>query len=111
MPVVTPSRASIETVNAVPNGVVVLVGHHGGSPSSSQPLRRQAQADQAAAVRGHEVDGLGRHELGGDGEVALVLAVLVVDHDHELAARMSSIASGIPEKTRRSDPAVTMDVS
>src|SRR3954451_18924781 len=32
-----------------------------------------------------EVDRLGRDELGGDGEVTLVLAVLVIEDQHELA--------------------------
>ena len=48
-------------------------------------LLRQAEADEAAAVRGHEVDRLGRGELRGDRQVALVLAVGRVDDDHELA--------------------------
>jgi hypothetical protein len=42
---------------------------------------RQRQADQAARMRDHEVD-VGRlHQLGGHDQVALVLAVLVVDDD------------------------------
>ena len=48
-------------------------------------LLGERQADEAAAVRGHEVDGLGRHELRRHHEVALVLAVLVVDEDDHLA--------------------------
>jgi hypothetical protein len=36
-------------------------------------------------VRRHEVDRLRGRELGGDDEVALVLAVRIVDDDHELA--------------------------
>ena len=48
-------------------------------------LRREAEADQPAAVRGHEVDRLRRDELRGDREVALVLAVVVVDDDDEAA--------------------------
>ena len=36
-------------------------------------------------MRGHEVDRLGRRELGGDDEIALVLAIGIVDDDHELA--------------------------
>src|SRR5262249_27399015 len=43
------------------------------------------EADQAARVRRHEVDVLGRDELGREHEVALVLAILVVDQDHHLA--------------------------
>ncbi len=48
-------------------------------------LRRERQADQAAPVHGHEVDRLGRDELGGQGQIALVFAVFVVDH-HQHAA-------------------------
>src|SRR5437867_3129373 len=43
------------------------------------------EADQAAPVLGHEVDRLGRDLLRCDAEIALVLAVGVVDQDHELA--------------------------
>ena len=49
-------------------------------------LARQRQADQAAAEARHEVDGLGRDMVGGDDQVALVLAVLVVDEDDHAAA-------------------------
>ena len=51
------------------------------------PLAGEAEADQAASVRRHEVDRLGRRELRGDREVALVLAVGGVDDDDELALR------------------------
>ena len=51
-----------------------------------EPLAGHRQADQAAAVRRHEVDRLGRHLLGGDRQVAFVLAILVVDDDDHLAA-------------------------
>ena len=45
--------------------------------------RRHGQADDAAAIAHHEIDGLRRGILGGDDQVAFVLAVLVVDqHDH-----------------------------
>jgi len=42
-------------------------------------------ADEAAAVLGHEVDGVGSDFLGGHGEVAFVLAVLVVNEDDHAA--------------------------
>ena len=51
-----------------------------------EPLAGHRQADQAAAVLGHEVDRLGRHLLGGHRQVAFVLAILVVDDDDHLAA-------------------------
>ena len=84
MPVVTLPRASIETVKAVPNGEV-LRAHHQRQVELVAALLGQRQADQAAAVAGHEVDRLGGHLLGRDRQVALVLAVLVVDHDHHPA--------------------------
>ena len=50
-------------------------------------LAGEREADQAAPVRGHEVDRVGRDELGRHREVALVLAVLrVADHDHPALA-------------------------
>ncbi len=59
---------------------VQLVALHGG-------------ADQAAALAHHEGDDLGGDLLGGDDEVALVLAVLVVDDDHRPAGR--DVADGL----------------
>ena len=50
-----------------------------------EPLRRHRQADQAAAVRHHEVDDVRRDLLGRNREVAFVLPILVVDDDHEAA--------------------------
>ena len=41
----------------------------------------QRSADQPAPVGRHEIDDFGRDLFAGDDEVALVLAVLVVDHD------------------------------
>ena len=52
-----------------------------------EALLGHGEADQAASVLGHEVDGFGRDLLGGEGEVAFVLAVFVVDdHDHAAGA-------------------------
>jgi hypothetical protein len=43
----------------------------------------EREADQAAGVLGHEVDGFGRDVLGGDDDVAFVFAVFLVNqHDH-----------------------------
>ena len=74
MPVVTPSRASIETVKAVPSGVS-LRSAIWRRPSSSQRSSVRQRQIRPRAVRGHEVDRLGRRELGRDRQVALVLAV------------------------------------
>src|SRR6266536_1984506 len=52
-------------------------------------LLGEGQADQAAAVLGHEVDGVGRDFFGGHCEVALVFAVLVVNqYDHAALANL-----------------------
>ena len=75
-----PWRASIETVNAVPSGARfsrTIIGR----PELVALLLGEREADEPAAVRGHEVDVLGRDALGGDAEVALVLAILVVHED------------------------------
>ena len=84
MPVVTPSRASIETVNAVSNGRLVL-GRHQVEAQLIAALGREREADQPAPLARHEVDRVGRRELGRDRQVALVLAVLVVADDHHPA--------------------------
>src|SRR5262252_5593709 len=67
---------------AVAAGVVV---HHRLDLELVEPGGEDGRADQAARVAGHERDLLGRDQLGSDAEVALVLAVLVVDDDDEPA--------------------------
>ena len=63
---------------------LVVVGHR-PELELVAALGRQAEADEAAAVGRHEGDRLRRDELGGDREIALVLAVGVVDDDDEAA--------------------------
>ena len=60
-------------------------GRHQRQPQSAATLFRQRQTDQAPRMAGHEVDGLGRDEVGRDQQVAFVLAVLVIDQDDHLA--------------------------
>ena len=84
MPVVTPSAASIETVKAVPM-LGAVARHHRRQLQALAALARERQADQAAAVARHEVDGLGRDVVGGEHEVAFVLAVFLVDQDDHAA--------------------------
>ena len=48
-------------------------------------LAGEREADHAAGALDHEVDQLGRHELRRADQVALVLAILVVGDDDELA--------------------------
>ena len=59
----------------------LVLARHVLEAQLGRPLARQRQADQAAAVLGHEVDGVGRGHLRRDHEIALVLAVLGVDQD------------------------------
>jgi hypothetical protein len=85
MPVVTPA-ASLDrhAERGAEARVVLLVAHHQRDAQLVQPLARHRQADQAAPVARHEVDRLRSHLLRGDREIALVLAVLVVDDDDHL---------------------------
>ena len=88
MPVVTPSRASTDTVKAVCRRASLWLVI-GGRSSSPQRCGGEREADEAAALLGHEVDLLGGGELGRHREVALVLAVLVVaDDDHPALAQV-----------------------
>src|SRR4051812_43271234 len=66
----------------VQGGVVV---DHQFQPELVAAVFKQGNADQAAAMLAHEVDHFGGHVAGGSDEVALVLTVFVVHHDHELA--------------------------
>ena len=69
------------------------------------PLGGHRQADEAARVAGHEVDVVGLDVLGGDDEVALVLAALVVDEDHHPA-----VPELFDEHLRRMEPGVCAHV-
>ena len=64
-----------------------VVRHHQRQLELVEPLAFERQADHAAGVADHERDRLGRHLLRRHDEVALVLTVGVVDHDHQLTAR------------------------
>ena len=86
IPVVTPSRASTETVKAVCSGASFLAAIR-LRPSSSQRSPVSVRQIRPAPLLGHEVDRLRGRELGRHRQVALVLAVLVVaDDDHPPAA-------------------------
>ena len=62
-------------------------------------LRGERETDEPAAVRGHEIDNLGGDFFGGDGEIAFILAVLVIHHDDDATERrISSTASGTEMK-------------
>ena len=87
MPVVVPSFASTDTVNAVRCcSLFSGPGDHQRQLQLVEPRTLERQADDAARVADHERHLLRRHLLGRDDEVAFVLAILVVDDDDELAA-------------------------
>ena len=86
--VVMPSFASIETVKAV-SLRLRLVRVIGSRPSWSARSLVRARQMRPAAVAGHEIDRIGRRHLRGDDEVALILAIFVVDEDeHAPVARL-----------------------
>ena len=62
-----------------------VLAHHHGQPELLALVLGERQADEPAPVRGHEVDVLGGDALGGDAEIALVLAILVVHQDDHAA--------------------------
>ena len=71
---------------------------HGEEAQVVGALLGEGEADEAAAVAGHEVDGFGGDVLGGQSEVALVFAVLVVDHDdHAAGANLVQGAGDVGE--------------
>jgi hypothetical protein len=67
---------------------------HGRQAQVVGALLGEREADEAATVPGHKVDGLGGDVLGGQGEIALVLAVLVVDHNDHAAGEDFGYGAG-----------------
>ena len=68
----------------------MLVLVHGVHRQQAQPVADVAgerYAQVTGGVADHERDELGRRLLGGEDQVALVLAVLVVDDDYGLTRR------------------------
>jgi hypothetical protein len=61
--------------------VIFGLAHHEWQAKLAAALLREREADEAAAVPGHEVDVLGPRAGRRHQEIALVLALLVVHHD------------------------------
>ena len=76
-----------------------VVGDHQREPQLVEPVAFDRHADHAAGVADHERHRLGRHLLRRHDEVALVLAIGVVDDDHDLAARDSG--DGVLDRRER----------
>ena len=79
-----------------------VVRHHERQLELVEALRHEGHADEPRGVLQEERDLLRRGELGGHHEIALVLAVLVVDDDHHLAA--SDRRDGILDRGLRHPP-------
>jgi len=65
----------------------VVLRDHGREMQTPRVLQRQRRADDAAAMADDEGHFLGGAERGRDDQIAFVLAVVVVRHDDDFAAR------------------------
>ena len=83
-------------------GVGVAVRHQ-GKLQGVRPFRREGDAHEAATVADHEVDQLRRRLLRGAHQVALVLPVLVVGDDDQLAR--GYVANGVGNGVERHEEA------
>ena len=75
----------------------VLLGH-GEETQIIGALLGKRETDESAAVAGHEVDGFGRYVLRGQGQVAFVLAILIVNNnDHPACSDFRNSAGNVGE--------------
>src|SRR5581483_3395563 len=73
-----------------------VLRRHGPDAQVIQALLRHGQANQAAAIASHEVDGFRCDPLGGKRQVAFILAVFVVhNHDHAPGADLLNGAADV----------------
>ena len=75
-------RASMDTVKAVPKVAVFSIACC-GRWSSSTRWGVRGETDQPTGMSGHEINGLRRHVLSGNDEIAFILAIFVIDEDDE----------------------------
>ena len=78
----------------------VALGHQRQLQAVGQ-FRGHGQADQAAPETGHEIDGFRRDVFGGHGQVALVLAVLIVHQNDHFA--LPDVGNGFFNAAQRHD--------
>ena len=77
-------------------GGVVL--RHGTEAEVICAIFGEGEADEAAAETSHEVDGFGGDELCGEGEIAFVFTVFVVDdYDHATVAEVGDCSFDVGE--------------
>jgi hypothetical protein len=62
-----------------------VIRAHQRQAELADALLRHGKADQAARMLRHEIDGVGRRHLCGNDEIALILAILVIDQDEHPA--------------------------
>ena len=62
-----------------------VADHHRTDAQALAALTGEPQADQPARLTGHEIDVLGPHLAGGHDQIALVLAVFVIEDHHHAA--------------------------
>jgi len=78
-------RRGIDADLEVRAKAVLVVLHHFLDAELLQPLLGGWRANKAATMLGHEIDGLGRCMLRGHDQIALILAIRIIDHDDHLA--------------------------
>ena len=72
-----------------------IVDRHHRQAKTIHPFGRHRQADQAAAMKGHEIDRLRGSEFGRDHQIALVFPVLVIDqNEHPPGPRLGDDVLG-----------------
>jgi hypothetical protein len=96
------------SINADCESGLVAVGvaiHHQWQIEGIQALTLHRQADQAPSFSCHEIDLLGRCELGSTDQVAFVFAIFIVHHHDRLAIAdgRQSIGNGIETNGRNSE--------
>jgi hypothetical protein len=106
MPVVTPVRASMLTVNAVPRAGrggrgPTIIGSSSARPALRSSVRQMSPRPNFAMKLIASAAAITRITIGGHPQrvvqVALVLAVLVVDEDHHLALAREHVSRSPPD--------------
>jgi hypothetical protein len=72
-------------------------------------LGRQGETDQPTGVSGHEIDGLGRHVLGGNDKIAFILAIFIIDEDDKFS--ILNVSNGVFDAVKRSAHSFHVDCS
>ena len=74
---------TVDCIDADGEGGLIVVGifaDHQGQFESIESIARQGQTNQTPRLHSHEIDVVGRGELGGTNHVAFVFAVFIIDY-------------------------------